>query len=80
MVEQEILRLLQEINDAIPADEQVNLLEEGIIDSFDIVNIVSALEKCFAIEISVEDIVPENFSSIQQIAKLINSYMKGMCN
>ncbi len=79
-MEQEVLQVLCELNDEIPNDVQVNLLEEGIIDSFDIANIVSALEERFAIEISVEDIVPENFSSIQQIAKVINSYTKGMCN
>ena len=79
-MEQEVLQVLCELNDEIPNDVQVNLLEEGIIDSFDIANIVSALEERFAIEISAEDIVPENFSSIQQIAKVINSYTKGMCN
>ncbi len=70
-MEQDILQVLHELNDGIPDDVQVDLLEEGIIDSFDVVNIVSALEDRFAIEIPAEDIVPENFSSIRRIVALV---------
>ena len=70
-MEQDILQVLHELNDGIPDDVQVDLLGEGIIDSFDIVNIVSALEDRFAIEIPAEDIVPENFSSVRRIVVLV---------
>lgn len=70
-MEKEILNLLRELNDEIPQDAQVDLLSKGIIDSFDIVNIVFVLEEHFEIEIPAEDIVPENFNSIANMSVLV---------
>lgn len=71
-MKKEIQGILRELNDEIPDDMQVDLLEEGLIDSFDIVNIVSALEDHFGIEISAEAIVPQNFDSVENISRLID--------
>lgn len=75
-MKKEILGILRELNDKIPDDMQVDLLEDGLIDSFDIVNIVSALEEHFGIEISAEDIVPKNFDSIEHILRLIDECLQ----
>lgn len=72
----QILKILQDINNDIPDDIEVNLLEKGIIDSFDMANIVSALEENFNIEIDGEDILPENFNSIINISKIIGNYLQ----
>ena len=69
----EILKVIRNFNDEIPSDASVNLLDGGYIDSFDIVNIVSELEEHFDIEILPEEIVPENFDSVEHIAKLVLS-------
>lgn len=73
---EQILKILQDINNDIPDDIEVNLLEKGIIDSFDMANIVSALEENFNIEIDGEDIIPENFDSIINISKIIGNYLQ----
>ncbi len=70
-MEQKIVDLLRELDDEIPNDTQVDLLDAGVIDSFDIANIVSMLEEYFGIEISAEDILPENFSSVERMATLV---------
>ncbi len=49
-----------------------NFIEDGMIDSFDVVALVSEFEEAFDIEIDGEDIVPENFSSVEAIEELIN--------
>lgn len=72
---EQILKILQDINNDIPDDIEVNLLEKGIIDSFDMANIVSALEENFNIEIDGEDILPENFVSISAITKMMERYI-----
>lgn len=74
-MEREVLQLLQKLNDGIPDDVRVDLLSEGIIDSFDIANIVSTLEDHFDIDISAEDIVPENFINVKTMVTLIQKYM-----
>ena len=74
-MEQKIVTLLQNINDKVPSDPTVELLESGIIDSFDIVNIVSSLEQGFCTEIDAEDIVPENFVNVRSIKIMLEKYL-----
>lgn len=70
-LQREILGVIKNFNDEIPADISINLLDGGFIDSFDVVNIVSELEESFNVEIPPEEIIPENFDSIEHITKLI---------
>lgn len=72
-VKQKILNLLKEkkTDAVIPEDTSVNLLASGVIDSFDIVDLIVSLEEIFGIEVDGDDIVPENFESVDAIAKLV---------
>ena len=72
---EQILKILQDINSDVPDDITVNLLENGIIDSFDMANIVAALEENFNIEIDGEDILPGNFMSVIAITKMMERYL-----
>ena len=49
-----------------------NFIDDGILDSFDIINLVAELDKEFNISIDGVDIVPENFDSLDSIQKLLN--------
>lgn len=48
-----------------------NFIEDGMLDSFDIVSLVTELEDVFGINIDGEDIIPDNFNSIESIAQLV---------
>ncbi len=48
-----------------------DFIEEGMLDSFDVVSLVSELEDVFSISIDGEDIIPENFSSVESIKALV---------
>jgi len=71
---EQILELLQDLNPDITDDDSVNLVEDEIIDSFDIANLVAAFEEAFEIEIDGEDIVPESFYNITAMEALIEKY------
>ncbi len=68
---EQVLDILTGINPKIMNNIHGNLLESGLIDSFEIINIVMALEDCFQIEIDPELIVSDNFQTVDSIISLI---------
>lgn len=49
------------------------LLEKEVVDSLGIFQLVSFVESDFGIEVADEDLVPDNFNTISDIARLVNS-------
>jgi acyl carrier protein len=49
------------------------LVEQGVLDSFDIISLVVDLNEIFDVDIPVEEIAPENFDSVDAILSLIES-------
>lgn len=47
-------------------------IEEGILDSFDVIELINMIEDEFDIIIDGLDIVPDNFSNLDKIEELIN--------
>ena len=59
----------------LPADNEFDLLENGVIDSLGIFSILSGLESEFGIEVDGEDISKQNFSSIAAMARMVTKYI-----
>ena len=49
------------------------LLENEVVDSLGLFELVSHLEETYGVEIADDDLVPENFESIASIARLVDA-------
>ncbi len=67
----ELLELLEDIKPTVDFRTCTGLIDDGYLDSFDILSIVSELNDAFGIEISPVDIVPENFNSAQALWDMV---------
>ena len=66
-----VLGILQEIRPDVDFQAEEKLIDDGILDSFDIVSIVGELNDTFDIDITPVDIVPENFNSAEAMWDMI---------
>lgn len=74
MVEKVKLVLEENFPD-IDFESSDELVDDGIIDSLSIVNMISVLSDEFDVSLPYEEIIPENFNSLDSIAELIEKYM-----
>jgi acyl carrier protein len=70
-VKLQIIKILSEIRPEYDFSQDVNFIEEGMLDSLDIVTLVNELDEKFSISIDGDDIIPENFSSLELIVNLL---------
>jgi len=71
-----VLRLLKEQQPDFNFEENLDFIQEGYLDSFDIVTLITDFEAQFSIIISALDILPENFASVDAIVALIEKSQK----
>jgi acyl carrier protein len=71
-----IAEILQEIRPEFDFTASKDFVGDGMLDSFDIIALVSDLDKAYGISISGVDIVPENFQNIAAIQALLQKYGK----
>ena len=66
--------LLALLNETCPGIDfsSDHLIDEGLIDSLDLVTIVSAIMDAYDVTISVDDLLPENFNSVASMQALID--------
>ena len=70
-----IIELLKEIKEDIDYENETSLIDDELLDSFDILQIISALDDEFDISIPASMIVPENFNSAEALWKMVQESM-----
>lgn len=71
---EKILEILSTIRPESDFNEEVDFIEAGLLDSYDIVTLVTNMEITFNFRIEGTDVVPENFSSVDSIVALLGKY------
>lgn len=67
----ELLDILESLKPGVSFEGQTGLIDNGVLASLDIVTLVADLDDEFDIDITVTDIVPENFNSMDAMMKMI---------
>ena len=70
-MEEKVLEVLEEYCEEALDYDGDSMMEEGILDSFTVIDIVSELEDVFDIEIDAKYVVAENFSNKEAIIELV---------
>ena len=68
----DVIAMLEDIQEDVDYEECDTLVDDGVLDSFDILAIVSAADEEFDVTIPAKDIVPENFNSAEALCDLLN--------
>lgn len=68
---EEIIEILQDLHPDVDFETCDTLIDDKIIDSFDIVTIISEINENFDVVIPAEEIIPENFNSAKALSKLV---------
>lgn len=66
-----LLRILSELHPDVDFENKEALIDEKILDSFDIITLISEINEEYDVRIPVEEIVPSNFNSARSLYQLI---------
>jgi acyl carrier protein len=66
-----IIEILDSIRPDVDFANEKKLIDDGLLDSFDIVSIISELNDEYNISIRVTELKPENFNSVEAILNLV---------
>ena len=66
-----LLKILQEMHDDVDFSSHERLIDDKVIDSFDIITLIAEIDDRLGVTIPAEELVPENFNSYAAISALI---------
>lgn len=68
----EVIEVLRDVEEDVDYEAEEALVDGRVLDSFDILEIISSLNDEFDISIPAKDVVPENFNSARAITAMVN--------
>ena len=73
---EQLLNILSELHPEVDFETEEHLIDNKILDSFDIVTIVAEIDSEFDVSIPAEELVPENFNSAKALYALVERLME----
>ena len=71
----ELIEILENLHPEVDFDTCTTLIDDKILDSFDIVTLVAEIDAEFDVAIPAEELVPENFNSASALYALIEKLL-----
>lgn len=68
---EKLLEILKSINDTVDFEAQTALIDDEIIESLELMELISEMEDAFEISIEMEDIIPDNFNTVEAMWELV---------
>lgn len=68
---EKLMQILKGIRPDVDFENETALIDDGILDSFDVVSIISELDDAFGVQVRITELDPENFNSAEAIWKLV---------
>ena len=68
---EKLLEILKGIRPDVEFENETALIDDGILDSFDVVSIISEIDDVFGVQIRINELDPDNFNSAEAIWKLV---------
>ena len=68
---EKLLEILKGIRPDVDFENETTLIDDGILDSFDVVSIISEMDDEFDVQIRINELDPENFNSAEAIWNLV---------
>jgi len=72
---EELMSILTDARPDLDFSVETRLIDDNVLDSFDIITIVGEINATFDININVGDLTPENFNSADAIWEVIQKYL-----
>lgn len=73
---EKLLEILKGIRPDVDFEHEDALIDDGILDSFDVVSIISELDDEFDVQVKINELDPENFNSAENIWNLVQKLKK----
>ena len=73
---EELMEVLAALKPEIDFEREKELIDDGLLESFDVITLIAEIEDQFGIEVPAEEIMPENFNSAKDMWRLLEQ-LKG---
>lgn len=68
-MKEQVLKILRSVCKDVDFEQATALIDDNVLDSFDIISIVSDLDETFGIDITADELEPENFNTLDAIRR-----------
>ncbi len=68
---EKLLEILTDLHSDVDFESETNLIDDGILDSMDIISLITEISEEYDVTITAKDIIPANFNSAKALYALI---------